>query len=399
MREILTLVFLTLSYNFLLWYITTNELIPFPLFPNDMLTGILLFSFNTSLFLSWVFGERDRSVVWITFLFLIQTVGLAIILNEYTIITEILTPLTLTYSFVVLFESPMEKRLKRLIQENEALLEELERNRKQLQALRIAINENNQMINNLLREKHSLEVKLRDVNLTQREKEKLQEEKLKLEERIEDFNKQLRTLKDKEQKLVEANRRLFSLLEALRDEEPKGKGRELSNLRRERKKLLKEIFELQELLDFYVEENDRLSKENMKLKEDVEKLRREVARKEVQSEELKRAHQKVMEVYNDVFRLLLRKFKLTDRAVEEFVKLDIDRKRNLLRELIQIDMGLRDISYEPLANRGDLFKLKFAGGRVYFVRDKGTYLIVGVLGSEDDKAKHRYIEELVRSLN
>lgn len=396
MKEILTLVFLTLSYNFILWVITENGLIPVPLFPNDLLTGVLLFSFNTSLFLSWVFGERKRAVLWITALFLMQTVGLAIILGEYSIITEILTPLTLTYSFVVLFESPTEKRLRALIEENEALLEELERNRRELQALRVAIGENNSKMEELLKEKRSLEIKLKDAGLTKVQKEKLEEEKRNLESRIEEYNKELKALKSKEMKLVEANRRLFSLLEALRDDEAKsGKGRELINLRRERKKLLKEIFELQDLLDFYAEENEKLSREREELKEQIEELSKELFEKELRIEKLQSAKRKMMDIYGEVLAGVFRSFTFTDRALEEFIRLDIDRKKALLRELIRIDYGLKELNYEPLANKRDVFKIKFQGGRAYFTLSEGKRLILGILDSEDDKDKSRYIEELI----
>jgi len=77
MREPLILLFLIISYNFILWLITDMGLSPIPLFPQDVHHIILVLSFNSVLYISWLFGERHRTVQWIGYLFFFQIVGLS----------------------------------------------------------------------------------------------------------------------------------------------------------------------------------------------------------------------------------------------------------------------------------------------------------------------------------
>lgn len=382
MRETLILFFLIISYNFLLWYITFLDLSPVPLFPEDPYHVILVLSYNSVLFTSWLFGERQKSVLWIGYLFFFQIVGLSAYLGDLSVVVRDLPPVILTFALVVLFESPTEKELREIWKEREELLTEIGR---------------------VTKERERVEAHLR---ILEAEIEKLQKERAKkdadestskeLEEKINKLQKELRDYKEKENRLLEANRKLFHLLETMQGEGSTAnvKG-ELSSLRRERKRLIKELISLQELVDIYADENEKLKEESSLLRKEVEKLKLDMDKMRIELESS--AGKDIKPLYKEVLESILR-FKLSDRAVEELIKLPPDKRKFFLRELFRLSVREGKENLQPLATLPNVYKFRFSGGRIYLRRSKGMWEVVGILDSEDDKEKERYIRDVLSKI-
>jgi len=137
MREALILLFLIVSYNFLLWYITWMGFSPIPVFPQDPYNTVLVLSYNSALYVSWLFGERHRMVQWIGYLFVVQIIALSIYFEDLKIIVKDLSPVILTFALVVLFESPTEKKIKGIEKEREELLREIDRVRRERERVEV----------------------------------------------------------------------------------------------------------------------------------------------------------------------------------------------------------------------------------------------------------------------
>ncbi len=383
MREALTLLFLIAAYNFLLWYLTFFELIPFPLFPEDPFNLVLVISFSATLYLSWLFGERYRAVQWIGYLFFFQIVALSFYLQDLEIIVRDLPPVVFTLALVSLFESPTEKRLRAVEEEKEELLKEIDKVFRERQAVEIRMDQLRKEMDKLAKEKADLE------------KENKKEEVEKLKKRLEELSLQLREYKEKESRLVETNRKLFDLLEALGQQEDQGAKGELKALRKERKKLIKEIVQLQEMVDIYAQENEKLREEKERAVEKVAQLEREKNKLEVELENLKKKIEK-----DDVSNLAetLLGIKVEKRALEEILNLPPSKRTKFVKEIIKFSSKDRWQSLEPLATDKDILKFRFSGGRLYFKRNGQSLTLVGVLDSEDDKDKDRYIKEVLSKI-
>ncbi len=374
MRSALTLLFLIVAYNFLLWYITYRGISPVQLFPQDPYHTILVLSFSSTLYVSWLFGERQGAVQWLGFLFFLQIIAMSLYFGDLAVIVKDLAPVTFTLALVALFESPTERRIKNTERERERLLEEIERVHLQREVVERKLRELTRRIVELEREK---------------EEEDIKEERLKqMEEELEALKSQLNDYREKERRLLETNRRLFQLLENIRAEEGESPSRkELTSLRRERKKLIKEVLHFQELLELMSEENEALKDENRRLKEKLEKLRKKVSLLEMQSRgdmELRR-RKIIREILESLTGL-----RFEDKAVEEFIKLPPDKKRNLIKELLRNPQE----KIRPLATDANLYKLRFSGGRAYLRREGNGLKLVGILDSEEDKDKNLYIRKL-----
>ncbi|EDP75708.1 hypothetical protein [Hydrogenivirga sp. 128-5-R1-1] len=382
MRGALTLLFLIASYNFLLWYITTFELSPIPLFPEDAYNVVLVLAYNSVLYISWLFGERHRAVQWIGYLFFFQIVALSVYFENLEIVVRDLPPVIFTFALVVLFESPTERRIRDIQRERDELLMEIDK---------------------VIKEREKVEVHLR---LLQQEIDKIEEERKEsvseekereLESRLEELQRELKEYRDKETKLLEANRKLFQLLEVIREEgeHAHGKG-ELASLRKERKRLIKELLQLQELVDLYSDENDRLKEELRTLRDRLEKLNVKVGTLEIELEGKgsKDNLSTVKELLNSIPNL-----SFEERAVEEFMKLPPDKRRVFFKELLRLSGRKGQENVEPLATVPGIYKLRFSGGRIYLRRQGDLWLVVGLLGSEDDKDKERYIRNVLSKID
>ncbi len=379
MREALILFFLIFSYNFLLWYITTFDLSPVPLFPKDPYNLVFVLAYNSVLFISWLFGERHRSVQWIGYLFFFQIVALSVHFKDLSVITRDLSPVILTFALVALFESPTEKKLKETWRQREELLREIDRVRS---------------------ERERVEVHLRmlrsEIEKLEREKESSGSEALEeLERRIGELQRELREYREKESRLLEANRKLFQLLEVVKGDQTVGSREELSSLRRERKKLIKELVGLRELVDIYADENEKLKEENERLRSKLEELRKRLDRAEIELQSPR--GRDVEEVYAEVLRSIL-KLEFSERALKELLKLPAEKRRLFLKELFRFSLREGKENIEPLSTLPNIYKLRFSGGRVYMRRSDGSWEVVGVLASEDDKEKERYIRDVLSKI-
>ncbi len=383
MQGALTLLFLVVAYNFLLWYITSFGLSPIPLYPEDPYNLVLVLAYNSVLYISWLFGERHRAVQWIGYLFFFQIVALSVYFGNLEIIVRDLPPVILTFAFVVLFESPTEKRLKEIGAERESLLRDIDR---------------------VVRERERVEVHLR---LLQQEIDRIQKERKggvseerarELERRLEELQKELGEYREKEGRLLEANRKLFQLLEMMREEEPAGGKGELMSLRKERKRLIRELLQLQELVDLYSDENEKLRAEVDRLRREVEELNLKTGTLEIELDRARGSGEDRVSVWREVLSSLLG-LGFSIRAVEEFLSLPPDKKGIFLKELLRFSQRKGKESVQPLATLPDIFKLRFSGGRVYLKRRDGGWEVVGMLGSEDEKEKERYIRNVLSKID
>jgi len=395
MRDALILLFLIVSYNYLLYYITVKDLVIVPLFPRNTEEIILVLAFNSALYIGWFFGERRKLVTILGYLFFFQTLLLSLVKRDpYTFVSTAF-PVTFTLMLVALFKSPFEREIERIRKEREELLKEIERNEK----IREKVEEE--------RERLKKEISLIKLRLEQREKElekaKKAQEKLKevenkerevkeLKTKLQELEKNLKKQKEKEEKLLESNRKLFQLLELLGKEEDKKRGsKEVKELRKERKRLIKEVLELQELLDVYSKENDELKKELEKIKRELEEAKKEIAKLITEKENLLKSVKKKEEVYEEVLKVLFPQTKFTHEAVEEFMKLSPQEKKRFLKELQKLEEGTK---LESLTNVHGVYKLKFGGGRIYVRKEGDKWVVLGLLDTEQDKEKGRYIDTL-----
>ncbi|RLJ70769.1 hypothetical protein BCF55_1052 [Hydrogenivirga caldilitoris] len=381
MREALTLLFLIVSYNFLLWYITASGLSPIPLFPEDVHNVILVLAYTSVLYISWLFGERHGTVQWIGYLFFFQIVALSVYFGNLEIIVRDLPPVIFTFALVALFESPTERNLKQIQREREELLREIDR---------------------VVKERERIEVHLRllkqEIEKVEKERgeEVSEERERELEERLEELQRELKEYKEKEEKLVEANRKLFRLLEAMREEEGHtGSRDELVNLRKERKRLIKELLQLQELVDLYSDENEKLKEEVEGLKREVENLSVKVSALEIELEQCGKTEGRglLKEVFSSIPGV-----KFGDRALEELIKLPPEKRKVVIKEVLRLSQRQGNENVEPLTTLPDIYKLRFSGGRIYLRKANNSWEIVGVLGSEDNKEKERYIKNVLSKI-
>lgn len=395
MREALILLFLIVSYNYILYYVTESGLSFVPLFPKDQVNLIIVLSFNLTLYLAWLFGERGRIVVALGYLFFLQITLLSLIYrNPYLFVSD-LFPVILTFMFVALFESPFEKQKKLLEEERKKLLEELEKLSEERKEVQNKIDELVKQINFLNIEIKQKEEELQKVKSQAAPKEELEKKEKLLEELKEEIRKleeELKKQREKESKLLEANRQLFQMLEVLAMEEEKRKDtKEVKELRKERKKLLKEVLELQQILDLYDQENKSLRKELEESREKVKELQRKVEELKLKLEEVQKDSAKRKDFYGEVLRILIPQAEFTKEALEEFIKLPPEKKRYAVKELINLSEKTR---LEPLTTLPEVFKLKFPGGRIYLKKEGERWSVVGVLGTEQDKEKDRFIKTL-----
>ncbi len=385
MREALILLFLIVSYNFILWFITEQGLSPVPLFPQDVYHVILVLSFNSVLYISWLFGERHRTVQWIGYLFFFQIVALSFYFRSLEIVVRDLPPVIFTFALVALFESPTEKEIKSIEREREELLVEMDRIRRERERIDARLRMLRQEIRKLEEERSRAEV-------SSAQREELEERLRKLQEELEEY-------REKESRLLESNRKLFQLLDMLRSEaDVKSSREELTGLRKERRKLIKELIQLQELVDIYADENEKLKEENRKLSERLRDLQNRLSVLEIEVENLSRKPPDPESAYREILSSLP-EVEISDRALGELIRSDPDKRRSFVRELIKFSLREGKGRIEPLSTLKGVYKLRFSGGRIYVRRKGERWEVVGFLDSEDEKEKERYIRNVLSRLS
>ena len=215
-REALKLLFLIVSYNFILHYV--SNFLPLHIFPHQPEGILMVASFMSALYLAWLFGYRERTVIWLAYVYLFQVIGLSVLRKDYEVITQFLPSLLLTVSLIWLFESPVEKRTKKLEEERRKLEEELSRNQTELTRLLEQINLSKDLTERLSKEKELIErelVKLREEELA--EKEELERERQVLLKKLQENQKKLMEYTERLERLTRINRELFQMLEAMQD--------------------------------------------------------------------------------------------------------------------------------------------------------------------------------------
>ena len=394
-REALKLLFLIVSYNFILHYLST--LTPVLLFPLQLEGILMVVSFTSALYFAWLFGYREKTVIWLAYVSLFQIIGLSIAREDYEVITQFIPSLLLTLSIIWLFESPVERKTKKLEEERRRLEEELSKNDAELRGLVEQINLLRELTERVSREKEIIEnefKKLREEELT--EKEKLEREREILAQKLQENQRKLTEYTERLERLTKINRELFQMLEAMQETEPKADKEEVSKLRRDRKRLSKELISMQEFLEELSKENTRISQKYEDLLQKFEIEKREREKLQLQVESLLKQVESKKQIYEDLLSTLFENVEFEERAVRELLELNKEAKGEFLKELMLLNMKDIDERFENLKGYKNIFKLKPMGGRIYFTFGEGKrWKVLGMLWGEDDKSKDRYIKELL----
>jgi myosin heavy subunit len=395
-KEPILLAFLIVSYNFAL--VQLSHMLDVRLYPSSLSEKLHLIFFLSALYVAWLFGERLRTVAWIGLLFVFNVLLQATVEQRFSLVLEQMPSFLITLIVIKLFESPVEKRWRQLQEEKHRLEEELSKNQKELMEALKTKRLHQELIEQLTKEKFELEKRIE--RLTEEEtaeKERLLKEKEDIVKRLNSFKEILKGYEERIERLTEANRRLFEMLE-LQQERTTNKGdRELSKLRNEKKRLMKELLTLEELLEETSKENLRLNEERENLRHQVEELQRELSLTQLRLEEYERIKNTKKELYQEMLELVFDRIEWEDQALEGFVQLDHQRKREFLKELMLLNMKELGEVFETLKGVKNTFKLKPKGGRIYFTYGKEkTWRILGILDEEDQKHKERFIRELVK---
>ena len=397
MKNAFLLFFLIVSYNYILYAFTVNGLTAVPLFPENPIHRIIVISFNLTLYVGWFFGERGKLVTILGYLFFFQIILLSILEKDAKVFISNTVPVIFTLMLVVLFESPHEREKRKIEEERKKLLTELEENERKRKEIEEKIHTYKREISILrfqLEQKEKNLEEAKRLKQSLKEIEKKEEEVKSLREKLWHLENELEKQKEKELKLLDANRKLFQLLELLgKEEEKKRASKEVKELRKERRKLVKELLELQNLLDIYDKENRELRQRLKENEKKLEEIKKKLETIELEKETLEKEVRKKEEIYRELLSLLFPNVSFTDEAVREFISLDPERKKIFLKELGKIEEGIK---LETLSTDASVYKLKFSGGRAYFTRDGMKWKLLGILDSEENKDKARFIENLRR---
>jgi myosin heavy subunit len=395
-KEPILLAFLIVSYNFAL--VQLSHMLDVRLYPSSLSEQLHLTFFLSALYVAWLFGERLRTVAWIGLLFVFNVLLQATVEQRFSVVLEQMPAFLITLLVIKLFESPVEKRWRQLQEEKYRLEEELSKNQKELMEALKTKRLHQELVEELTKEKSELEKRIE--RLTEEEtteKERLLKGKEDIVKRLNSLKETLKGYEERIERLTEANRRLFEMLE-LQQERTTDKGdRELSKLRSEKKRLMKELLALEELLEESSKENLRLNEERENLLHQVEELQRQLSLTQLCLEEYERIKSTKKELYQEMLDLVLDRIEWEGQALEEFVQLDHQRKREFLKELMLLNMKEVGEVFETIKGVKNTFKLKPKGGRIYFTYGKEkTWRILGILDEEDQKHKERYIRELAK---
>lgn len=384
-----------LSYNFLLYYI--SEFLPIDLFPQraeDILTVLAL---NSALYLAWLFGYREKTVIWLAYLSLFQIFGLSILRSDYHPIVQFTPSLLTTVLLIWLFESPVEKRTKKLEEERKRLEEQLFRNEEERERLLEQIELLREITERLEREKELIEKeyeRLREEELTERQN--LEKEREELNRKLAETQRRFKEYTEKLERLTRVNRELFELLDAMQEKSPKAGKEELSKLRQERKRLSKELVQLYELLEELSEENHKIREEREALLQALAREKEEKELLKLEVEQLKVQWEGKKEAYREVLESVLENIEFEERSIREFIELSKEAKQEFIKELMLLNMKGMGERFESMKGYKNVFKLKPMGGRIYFTFGTSKrWKVLGMLWGEEDRLKDRYARELL----
>ncbi|MEZ0336928.1 MAG: hypothetical protein ABWK02_01820 [Aquificaceae bacterium] len=394
-REALKLLFLITAYNFILHYL--SGFLPFDLFPQNLEDILIVLSIVSALYLAWLLGYREKTVIWLAYVSFFQVVGLSLVRQDYTVIPQFVPPLLITVLLIWLFESPVEKRVKELEENRKKLEEELLRNEEELSRLTEQINILKELIEGLSKEKENIEKQLERLKQEESiERQALEREKEELNRRLEENQKKLKDYMERLEKLTRVNKELFEMIEIMQEKEPKGGKEELIRLRQERKRLSRELIQLQELLEELSQENIELSQRYENIKQAFEKELREKELLKLEIENLKGSLVSSKDIYEEIFNIFFDNIEFEEKAIREFIQLNVEAKKEFIKELFLLNMKNYDDKFESMKGYKNILKLKPAGGRIYFTfGEKKRWKVLGMLWGEDDKTKNRYVRELL----
>ncbi|ADC89274.1 hypothetical protein Thal_0641 [Thermocrinis albus DSM 14484] len=363
---------------------------PISLFPEDLSQIVTLLSFISVLYLSWLFGARREVIGWIGYIFLFQVIGRALMERDYGTVTQNLPPFLLALLFTQLLEPPYQRRIREL----EDLLRRNEENIKKLKRESLDAQTKLEI---LLREKEEIEKKLEGLELSQKEIESLRNQYREVLRNLETAKRELVSYRERMERLVEANRGLLELLEEVQNSRPSlNKQEELSRLRNERRKLLKEVQQMQALLEELDRENRNLREEVAQLKEKLEELSKEKQLLELHLEKERSSTSSRREVILEYLSDIYENIEWESRALDELMDLPRTKRREFFKELHILNLTQPTDQLKPMRGVKDIFKLKPKGGRIYFTYGKNRrWLVVGILNSEDNKDKERYLREVL----
>jgi myosin heavy subunit len=395
-KEPILLAFLIISYNFAL--VQLSHMLDVRLYPSSLSEKLHLTFFLSTLYVAWLFGERLRTVAWIGLLFVFNVLLQATVEQRFSLVLEQMPAFLITLLVIKLFESPVEKRWRQLQEEKHRLEEELSRNQKELMEALKTKKLYKELIERLTKEKSELEKGIEKLTEEETaEKERLLKEKEDVVKKLNSLKETLKGYEERIERLTEANRRLFEMLELQQDRTTDKGDRELSKLKNEKKRLMKELLALEELLEEVSRENLRLNEEKENLRHQVEELQRQLFLTQLRLEEYERIKSTKKEPYQEMLDLFLDRIEWEGQALEEFIQLDHQRKKEFLKELMLLNMKELGEVFETIKGVKNTFKLKPKGGRIYFTYGKEkTWRILGILDEEDQKHKERFIRELAK---
>lgn len=366
-----------------------------PVFPRCFLEALFLFSFATFLFLSWLLGERERTLLVFAYFVTFQIIGLAVVLGDPWVIPRVLIPTLLTYLTLFLFKSPEEFKREKQRREMEILRKKVDRLKERLSSYREQLEEFERRYRFLEEEKRKLEEVYKSTHSEELKKllDQKERELLIARQHIEELTRKIANLK-------ENNKELWQLLEeSLEEEQPKGLREEVRKLRKERKKLIKRLTELENFVRDLEREKREIETEKESVEEELNKLKSKLETLKGVAEERKKRIKELETLLDrgivDYLNLLLERVEFTPRALADFESLSENVKESFLKYLKKLDkMEPSTAKFESLESPNRVvFKDRFSGGRVYFTVRDGKFVIEGVLEGEDEKTKARFIRE------
>jgi len=393
-KEPILLAFLIVSYNFAL--IQISQMLNFRLYPSSPSEKLHLIFFLSTLYIAWLFGERLRTVAWIGAVFVLNILLQAILKKDPSFVLEQMPAFLITLFVIKLFESPVEKRFRLLQESKQRLEEELTKNQYELMEALETKRAYEELLAKLNRDKEELEARIEKLTAEEeKEKELLLKEKEEVVKKLNHLKERLRTYEEKIERLTQANRKLFEILQAQQEKDPMPENKELSKLRQERKRLIKELIAMEEILDELSKENFRLKEEKERLQKALEDTQKRLQLAELNLEQYKKSQTNKKEIYKEILGIVLDNITWDEKALEEFIRFDHEWKREFLKELLLLNMKSPGEVFENVKGAKNVFKLKPKGGRIYFTYGKEkNWHILGVLDAQDDKHKERFIKSL-----
>ncbi len=380
-------------FQFGLYYIWKNYHLP--IYPDRGFEIILVYTLIGFVILGWLLGERKRFFLVVSYFVTFQIVGLALIEREWEVIPRVLTPVFFAYLTLFLFKSPAEFSIEEAKRKRKAIVKELSLTKQQLKDYQLLLNELKIQYENTLKEKEKLEKLLKEEPVD--EIKKLLKEK---ENLLSEYRSKIENLNRTVEKLKTNNQQLWELLEEISTEKGSDKKvkEKLREVRKELKICQKEKGKIEEELKECKSYSLLLEEENKNLGSEVENLKENLQRCLKENKELYKDLEKYRELlqkdWSKYLNLLLERFKFTPEALKDLKTLRGETLEALFKYLKRVDRNPELLKLEKLeVAKGDIFRARFHGGRLFLKRTENGIEIVGILQGEDEKTKDRFIRE------